>query len=95
MSSTAVSSTSFPTGEKSPGIDSSGGGTCPNRSGIVENVGYMNDVAISYGSPHTGGVVSASMIYPSGIADEIGVGDIHYSYGLKCIITLRELIGKI
>lgn len=55
----------------------------------------MNDVAISYGSPHTGGVVSASMIYPSGIADEIGVGDIHYSYGLKSIIALRELIGEI
>lgn len=29
------------------------------------------------------------MIYPSGIVDEIGVGDMRYSYGMKCIIALR------
>ena len=33
----------------SPGIGSSGGGICSNRYGVTENVGYMNDVAISYG----------------------------------------------
>lgn len=38
----------------SPGTGSSGGGTCPNRSGMVENVGYMNDVAISYGNMFSG-----------------------------------------
>ena len=32
-----------------PGIGSSGGGVCSNRYGVAENVGYMNDVAISYG----------------------------------------------
>ena len=36
-------------GPISPGIGSSGGGVCSNRYGVTENVGYMNDVAISYG----------------------------------------------
>ena len=49
VSFTATLSTTIPTEEKSPGIGSSGGGVCSNRYGVTENVGYMNDVAISYG----------------------------------------------
>ena len=44
---TATMSMIIPT--DSPGIGSSGGGVCSNRYGVTENVGYMNDVAISYG----------------------------------------------
>ena len=49
LSQTTTAMLTIPTGEKSPGIGSSGGGVCSNRYGVTENVGYMNDVAISYG----------------------------------------------
>lgn len=80
----SVASDSY--GHNSPGIGSSGGGTCLNRSGMVENVGYMNDVAISYGSPVTTISDFTQIIYPNGILNNGSYG-VDNSYG-----TLRSRV---